>query len=714
MKWIIGIAVAALIAFGVYQWKQGDSTITPTAKSGSDTATAKYAPADTIYFSNSHTTEELAAFFADYYFLGTPGSQAKMLYMATQLSKDSEKPALAFAHYLLNKFQAERDGTLQSFMDFFSLSLQGNAAFFSHGLMPVLKMPLADKGKLEALLNEASSASGMQNLQQDLDGHSVYLWPLGQESGEQAIYLALLANDNFVTLTLVRGSDSPELRKERLGITLPQRSLADSGELAEIESRYDFTKGSTGFIHLQRLAAAFITPDTSLLGREIKALLAESDTEALENSLTPECAKEYSDLASATPRLVAGYRKLGVENDKLAMDFSATLEVSSELIKSEFAKMRGHVSSHVLQADEQIFGISYGLNLDQLAPALTNLWTSFTQKTFQCEALVEAQTKLREMNPMMIGAVFGMAQGVKGVGFSLYDIEFADGPVPSDLSALLSVAAENPSALAALTAMAPFPELASLQIPADGTPVRLTLPMVPPEIELFAAIKGKHLVVYIGDTASRVSETLAQESLDPNGFFGLSINYAKMAGLMESVDPTSLTMMNAAAASPADCAAQFEMLDTFAGISGEFSILNDLDENGFDISMSGTMDKPNYPIHSVSGQYRAEIMNDFCQWQEAGTGTFEMDGKGQLSHSHFSGECAIREESFDWQQLGVRLEFSNRATQSRESCTEEFSTQAQENEPSVCFMIQSLDNGFVCQSNPLSDESRIVRYTKTN
>lgn len=711
MKWIIGIVVALIIGFGVYQWKQGDDLDAPGTVSGQIKPT-QYAPADTIYFSASHTTPQLAEFFADYFILGTPGGQAKMLHMAVEATKDKDEPSTAFAHYLLTKFQAERDGSLQSFLDFFSLSPTGDLVFFSHGLMPVIKLPLASKEKLEALLTDAAASSGLENTQEDLDGRTVHLWALNDKSGEDAIYLALLAEAPYATLTIIKGSDAVELRKERLGITLPQRSLADTDEVEEMEKTFQLKSGNSGFIHFERIAAAFITPENSLLGRELKTLLNESASPEMESKLTPECTKEYAELASAMPRLVAGYRKLAIEHDELVMDFAANLEVTSALVKNELAKVRGHVSQHVLQSEEQILGVGYGLNVDQIAPALTALWTDFTQRQFQCESLVAAQTKAREFSPMMLGAVFGMAQGIKGVGFSLYDVEFTEGPVPSSMSALLTIAAENPSAVAALAAMAPLPELAGLHIPADGTPVRIPVAMLPPTIELYAAIKGKHLTIYLGDQAAAASETLTDQTIEPNGFFGLSMNYDKITELVESVNISDFSMMGAMAGSTADCAAQFDMLDSFSGVSGDFSFVSDLDNNGFDFSMRGKMAKPQYDTHTISGSYRAETMDDLCQWQPAGVDTFTLDGSGTFEQKSFSGDCVIRDETYTWNQLGARVNTETTRVRNRETCQDEFSVEDQTTGPDICFILQSSEDGFICHYNPLQEDSYITRYSK--
>lgn len=702
MKWILGTVAAVLIAFGIYHWQnQGRERQSFGTASLSD-----YVPADTIYYLGAQSTESLTQFMADYYFGGTPGGQAKLLHLASKLTEEADTPPKAFAAFLIDKFQKQQDGSLASITRFFGLASSGQTALYSHGVMPVLKLPLKHPEQLNALIDEATQASGLTHRTIDIGGKSVRLWDLDNGKNEQ-LSIALLVDTNYATVTLLRNSDSQALHKERLGLSKPARSLADSKELLELEEKYNYSGDYSGFIHFERIAAALITPEDSLFGRELNSLMPQNK---ISDTLTPECAADYLTLAHAVPRLVLGYEKMAIANNVLDIESSITLEITNDKVNGELAKMRGHISQHAQRADDKILSFAYGIDLDQITPALTALWTDFTQQPFKCQMLLDLQQQAKQSNPMMLGMVFGMAQGIKGVAMSIYDLEFAQGPIPSSVSALISIAAENPSAVAALTAMAPLPALANLDIPADGTAVAIELPLLPPGLELKAAVKGKHLVIYAGEQAAQAAQSLASESLAANGLFGASVNYKNIAKLITKID---FAQMPGLGGSVDSCIAQMDFLDSMSSVSGSFYLHTDHSKDGWTMRVTGAMDKPESSTHKINGQYTTEYMDDYCQWQPMGNEQFNMDGNGQLSERDADDKCDIYIEEFQWSQLGGRLDITTQKQIERDSCSEAPVTTTPAN-IEICFISQASADQFVCHYNPDTDESAVLRYSRVN
>jgi hypothetical protein len=130
----------------------------------------------------------------------------------------------------------------------------------------------------------------------------------------------------------------------------------------------------------------------------------------------------------------------------------------------------------------------------------------------------------------MVNAGIGMAAGVRGVAFSLFDLEMdkagQEEPKPKHVDALLSLSAINPLSLVQ-TAAAMFPPAAALQIPADGSPVELQVPIELPKTPT-AAVNGSHLTVYLGEQGEKAAKALAGTALDSSkGIMAASIDYGK-------------------------------------------------------------------------------------------------------------------------------------------------------------------------------------------
>lgn len=700
MKWIMGTVAAALIAYGIYHFQNQS----PETQNTSATNITDFVPADTIYYFGAHAKESLAQFMADYYLGGTPGGQAKLLHLASEFTEEADTPAKAFVSFLIEKFQKEHDGTMASVYEFFGLSATNDVAIYSHGLMPVLKLPLKHPKQLNALIDEATQVSGLAHRSAEIGGKTVRLWEF-DDANNDSLSLALLVDANYATFTFLRDSDPADVQKERLGLSKPTRSLSDSKELLELNKKYNYSGDYTGFIHFERIVSAFTAPENSLLGREIESLTTQHKPA---DALTPDCATEYMSLARSVPRLVLGYQTLTITDNVLNIGFSTTLEITNNKVTEELAKMRGHISQHAQQTDDKIFSIAYGVDLDKLTPALTALWIDFTQQPFQCESLLELQQQAKQSNPIILSMVLAMAQGIKGIALSIYDLEFAQGLMPSSASALISIAAENPAAVTALASMAPLPELAQLQIPSDGTAVAIDLPMLPPAMELKAAIKGQHLVIYAGKQAEQAAQSLAAETLEANGIFGVSANYTKIANLIKNIDTTLMPMFGG---NVDGCAAQMEFLDSLSSVSGSFYMQMDHTQKGWQMEIDGEMNKPMAVSHKIDGQYTTEYLDDSCQWQVLGVEQFNKDGSGQLKERDANGECDLYVEDHQWTQMGGRLNITAQKESEREACSDDLVTQTQAN-IQICFITQSTKDQFVCHFNPETDESAMIRYSR--
>ena len=90
------------------------------------------------------------------------------------------------------------------------------------------------------------------------------------------------------------------------------------------------------------------------------------------------------------------------------------------------------------------------------------------------------------------------------------------------------------------------PELAAMQLPADGQSVELPLPL---PVELPGKIKlglfGKHIVLFSGDKAEALTGDLAKQELKPNGLFHLGLDYGLLADAVDLLMQDKLAKLTA-------------------------------------------------------------------------------------------------------------------------------------------------------------------------
>ncbi len=151
----------------------------------------------------------------------------------------------------------------------------------------------------------------------------------------------------------------------------------------------------------------------------------------------------------------------------------------------------------------------------------------------------------------MLGAMTGMVQGVQGFGFDLQALslkpakEGTEMPEIADLSFMATISSKQPQQLWSMLAMMQ-PDLAAMQLPADGQSVELPLPL---PVELPGKIKlglfGKHIVLFSGDKAEGLTGDLAKQELKPNGLFHLGLDYGLLADAVDLLLQDKLAKLTA-------------------------------------------------------------------------------------------------------------------------------------------------------------------------
>lgn len=443
-----------------------------------------------------------------------------------KLSEPGQRFAVAFVAEYLKEL-----ATPDTFASRLGLDIAADSAVYTVGPLPVIRLKLASEPAFREFLTRVEQRAGVSATQAKYNEAAYQTYALNKAGEPHPLLLAVGIRDGFAVLTLDAGDLLPkdQALAVALGVTKPAASLSASGRLQKLVKDYGLDARSLGYLNHQAIAASLTDPK-SLLGGLIDKL-STTPSESLAQWRSDACQKDVAALTAAWPQTVIGYTKLDVQSEPKKADLLVQLESTDQVSLQELQKLRGFIPS-LVSADTSWLSFGLGLNVDNLAPVLGSLWTRATQAPLACQPLKELQQGLTEANPMMLGMMTGMVQGVEGLSFALTNLQLTPGATPDDepklqaLSALLVLSAKDPKRLWD-TAAGMQPMLASVTFPEQGKAVDLALPL-PPEVpvKLKLGLYGTNLVLFTNDAATQQqAEALAKEPLAANGLYRAALQY---------------------------------------------------------------------------------------------------------------------------------------------------------------------------------------------
>ena len=252
------------------------------------------------------------------------------------------------------------------------------------------------------------------------------------------------------------------------------------------------------------------------------------------------CKSEITGLAENWPMLVSGNRKFEVSDKGLEADGHMAMLVEHEALLDTLKLLRGSVPVSQSSSDAMVsFGL--GLDVDSLPQLSTKITDLIGSVNYTCGPLTALnQITQTDISPLSLGAmmVSGMARGIKGFSINLFDTAIDPDnkfmPV-NNVDAAIAIAADDPATL--ISTLRVIPQMGMLaELPLDGTPLSLNdvvpVPM-PDGVEIFAAVKGKNIVMYSGEKGADLSNRISGEGKE--GFFTTNVNTKKLMGMAETM-----------------------------------------------------------------------------------------------------------------------------------------------------------------------------------
>ena len=685
-KWIgAGVLVAA--AGAGLAWQQG------WFGADSEPLTA-YVPADTVLYVGGQADADQLEHIRKLPLMANSQFQAKQLLAELERSNRRKTPQGLFATALFADF-IRNANTYGDMVEHYGLDLTKPQAIYMDGMVPVIRFGLKDEARFWSVLDQATADSGLQPRDVTVGNTQAKLWRLNPEE-DKALELAVNVRDGVATITAFHFLDQDADQQQRLALTKPAQSLADSGELEQLQKSYKFDDSMLALVHFQRLAQGFLQPESNSFGQDLSALFKAQDERLPTDAMDAACRTEVLDLVGQMPRLVAGNTHSS-GGKVLKMQSRSVLEINNAEVVGALSSLRGHVPGHTGHSDGQIIGVGAGLDIDNLVPAATTLFNKFTATESSCRQIRRMQRDMSGANPAMMAMFTGMVQGAKGIGFSLYDLKLdGNSPMPSSYDFLLSIATSNPQPLLGMLAMSPMGR--QIQIPTDGSLTDVDLSFIAPGMSLKAGVQGNHLVAFAGDKAQQAVDKLKEESLEPNGLMRVSADYGRFADLIDSIPPMIASEMNTGMAE-SGCVAQAQLSHMLRTQGASIDYTLDIVDQGVSTDIAMKLDTAAVATINPVGSYTLMDQTWDCAGGEA-LGREEIRADKTGSYAYAADGCDLYRTEYTWTQQGNLFSVEPTQAESRETCDADW--KQEELTSSQCVLMPA-ETGFRCL---YSDEDR--------
>lgn len=362
------------------------------------------------------------------------------------------------------------------------LGFKGNthAAVYGIGLLPVLRLQLADPEALRATVARVEAKAGAKLPVANLGG--LDYWSVSVEKAQ----LLFAISGKQLVLSVAPAAISDDLRKQLLGVTRPAKTL-DPEVLVALNQRHGYTPQGSGYVDIVRLMD-FYTNEADPVRRElVKALPAEAMP-----AVDPVCKTELGQIAGHFPRISLGYTEL----DTKRMTLHAQLDMDATLARDFTAAWTAAPGTG--GKAEGLLDISLSLPVLKQKAFWLKQAKAVTDKPYACPDLADLNDAFANLKKSLDTTIPPPASDLTGLRVSLSKLEFKSEKEAPDYAGKLLVALTNPAGAVAMGQLALAP-LKDLKLLPDGKPVALPADLAPAQLPpMFAAMNNSALALSAG------------------------------------------------------------------------------------------------------------------------------------------------------------------------------------------------------------------------
>ena len=627
---VIVVVILALVGYVGYfkiDWNKSTSTETPQADAGQSREILTYVPADTLFFIGGlepvpfqHAVDMMA-----------PGSGWLKHADWSQQLTDEEKAKMPPAGLMITSLVSEymlimQDPTTAASK--LGIGDKFDTVAYTVGFIPVMRVKLADAAIFNALIDQAETRVGIKSKKQTVGDITLRSYSFDKPGAEKPsdANLVIGTNQQYAVISISSKIEGDKAHNVIVGSDKPSQSLANLTVLQDIKNKYNFHPAYVSYINHKEIMKGLTGEGNNEFGRMLDAAIAmaeETRAEAAANQANQEgqpanpaqqppsqtaknenpldairteaCRKELMTMVASWPQTVMGYTKMDLDSKPKVMEARMLVESTDAAFMQEMQKIRGFIPTSLQDVTQNpVFGFGLGLNIDAVSPFIVKTIQDFTSKEYKCEVLAEAKMSLLQSNPAMaLGMMSGMVAGLQGISATILDIDgkfdFSQQDTPPDIKsidAIITISSANPQQLLMMAANMQ-PGMPPLQLPPDGTPIDFPAPVPMPNGEpVKLALKGNHIVAYVGPKSTALANSLAQDKLQANGLFAFSMDFGKYMKMVASMAENAPQTDNTKPTSMTD--QEKEMIKAMSNMKMQFVESFDIDPDGvaFDVKMT--------------------------------------------------------------------------------------------------------------------------------
>ena len=404
-------------------------------------------------------------------------------------------------------------------MEAAGITRESAVAMYGNGLLPVIRIEVTSGDAFDAAVGRIEKSAGAAMKVATVDGS-----PYRYTDIESARLLLGIFQDHAVFTVVPTAFDDEQL-KRAIGITLPDENIAEAGTLQAIADDNGFLPHYLGFFSLDRIAAAFLDPPTGMNAE----LLALGDYDA--SVISDVCREEIRGLVQIAPRVIFGYESMSTDKIETRAIFELREDIAAQL------KL---LPAAVPGLGEDLGGLmSFGFSLDPKAARdfYEARLDAIEADPFECEYFQDMQAGVAKGRVALQQPIPPLVYDFRGVNVIVDDIDeldLASKQPPTNAEATILLAMDNAPALLQMGQMF-VPDLAAMQIEADGKPVKVETAQLQGVVDnVFAAMSNEAISLSVGPNAeSRAAELLNASADGSNPFFGMTLDagrYYQMIG----------------------------------------------------------------------------------------------------------------------------------------------------------------------------------------
>lgn len=352
-------------------------------------------------------------------------------------------------------------------------------ALYGIGLMPVVRIELADPAKLKAAIGRVETKAGVKApvlKSGDVEYYGVV---------EDGLHMVIAIQGNELVFGLTPDSMAKTTVPMILGTTKPEKNLAKSGVFEAMMKDYGYKGIGLGYVDNMAIASTLLGEGK---GINAQVLVEMNKSGANIGTVDDVCKGEIKGLVSMAPRIVFGSKQA----DTKLWITEFIVETKSELTK-ELKGLAAPVAGLGID-NGGLMSFGFGLDVGKTITFLKGKAAAVKANPYKCAFFADMNQGFAEMEMGLNQPLPPVINNLRGLYVNVKSADTSTMP-PKAIKAVAVLAANKPAELFAM-AQGMVPPLATLKLAPGGEPVAIPAAElgIPPFVEAPHAAMGENAI----------------------------------------------------------------------------------------------------------------------------------------------------------------------------------------------------------------------------